>query len=225
MNYDISQFEYKGNEIFFAITNPKEHIQKFHAKKLFYELEELEMIEQYVAPNSRILEVGANIGNHVVYYDKIMNANTIICVEPNKEAYDILNINIELNEIKSVDSLFLGIGLSDKFGTAVIERPWPMNVGGARMKDSSDGNLLLYRGDLLFENMTFDFIKLDTEVQDIEALKGLRNTINRSRPLIFVEIFDSRYDEFTLFLKEINYRVLEKRKIYKLNSNYLIQPA
>jgi hypothetical protein len=97
----------------------------------FYEIEELAIIARHFRPGSIMLDVGANIGNHTIYAAKFLGARRIICIEPNPEAIKILRINVDLNQLhEQVDMRYLGLGLSDGPGAAVIARTIAMNLGG-----------------------------------------------------------------------------------------------
>src|SRR5205823_6322509 len=78
----IVESEFRGHKIRFFVDHPEDSIQSFHAIGRFYEEEELALIESHINPTSRILDVGANIGNHMVYFERILGAREIIPIEP-----------------------------------------------------------------------------------------------------------------------------------------------
>jgi len=69
-----------------------------------------------------------------------------------------------------------------------------------------------------------DFIKIDVDGREIDALQGARALIARCRPQIMIEIARENERDFQNFLKESNYRVVGQidRGLYK---NYLIASA
>ena len=221
---EIITSEIDGKSVCFFITKEDEHIQRHHKQGKFYEEEELALLKKHMPDSPRILEVGANIGNHLIYYHHFIFPRDVVWIEPNPIAYEHLQINLRLNQVDHISSEYPDIGLSDRRSRANMETH-PMNVGGARAIETQKGNVELIEGDHLLQGRDFDFIKLDTEVQDIEALVGLSQTILRCRPLIFVEIFDQRCDEFTKLTTQWGYEIIESTKMYKDNSNYLIRSS
>jgi len=60
--------------------------------------------------------------------------------------------------------------------------------------------------DSILENYTVDFIKIDIEGAEIEALKGATNTLERLRKII-VEIHENNFDKVKQILEDHNYEI------------------
>jgi hypothetical protein len=69
-----------------------------------------------------------------------------------------------------------------------------------------------------------DMIKIDTERFEMKVLAGLKETIAREQPLIFVEVDNENTDQFSRFLSEIRYELRYRNKRYPWNENFLIAP-
>jgi hypothetical protein len=52
-----------------------------------------------------VVDAGANVGNHTVFFSKIMRAGMVHSFEPNPPAYSILSRNVELNGLQEVVQL------------------------------------------------------------------------------------------------------------------------
>ena len=64
-------FEPGGQAIHFVLPSAVDHISKtILAAKDFYEAELLETLHAELAPDDVVLDVGANLGNHTVYFSK-----------------------------------------------------------------------------------------------------------------------------------------------------------
>src|SRR2546427_10490828 len=121
----------EGQSVSFFVTTERDTIMGQNAYGYFYEVEELAIIAQHFRPGSIILDVRANIGNHTINATKLLGARQIICIEPNPEAITILRINLDLSHLQGLAELrYLGLGLSDSPGAAVIARTIAMNLGG-----------------------------------------------------------------------------------------------
>ncbi|MDT2019453.1 FkbM family methyltransferase [Methylocella sp. CPCC 101449] len=218
---EVVKFEYRSEEVCFFIQNKNDIIQKRHASGVFYEIEELSIIEKYFE-GGVFLDVGTNVGNHAIFAAKYLHPDEIILIEPNQEAIDILDINLRLNELKSkIRTDLLGIGLSEKAGKSKVVSQTD-NLGGARLVADEQGGIQLARGDDLLSGQRIDFIKLDVEGLEIAALNGLIMTIKRYAPKMFVEVDHRNRDLFLNFISELDYSVEETFKRYQYNENYMV---
>jgi hypothetical protein len=69
-----------------------------------------------------------------------------------------------------------------------------------------------------------DFIKIDVEGTEMEALVGAAATIGRNRPLLYVEVLDETIREFLAWTESHAYRI-EKLFPDKTHCNYLLVPG
>ena len=53
---------------------------------------------------------------------------------------------------------------------------------------------------------TLDIIKIDAEGSEVMILKGAKNTLERFRPYIFIEVKQYNYNEFKNFIDSLSYR-------------------
>lgn len=211
----------------FFITNPRDSIQKHHARGTFYETEELEIIRQWCPPGAVFCDIGANIGNHALYALKFLHPAKVILFEPNPEVIRILLTNLGLNGVLDrCDVTNLGIGLSDvPAENRAISAPRG-NLGGGRIveSDQADGGIPLRRGDDVLQDMAPTFLKIDVEGMELAVLAGLSDTIARHRPTIFIEVDQVNRAAFLDWLAAQNYAVKARYRRYRANENFLIVP-
>ena len=98
------------------LDNPNDTIQKHLANNRFFEIQDLEFMKQFIDSNTVIIDIGANIGNHSVYFSKFTDAKTIYVIEPIPRAYKLLLANIALNYCHNINSDFIGLALGDNTG-------------------------------------------------------------------------------------------------------------
>lgn len=214
----------KGVEIRFFVADENELVQKRHARGVFYEAEELALIEAAFTPGGVFLDVGANIGNHTVYVGKFLKPSRIICIEPNPEAIEILKVNIMLNEVATLtETQHLGVGLYDGSGTASLFQPQKNNLGAMQLRPGS-GEIRLHAGDDLLPSSTINFIKIDVEGMELSVLKGLNGLISRCRPTIFVEVDITNLARFEEWVEDNSYSVAATYRRYPWNENFLVAP-
>ena len=170
------------------------------------------------------LDIGSNIGNHVIYVAKYLNPLRIICIEPNPAAIEIMDINLRLNGIcEIVDRRYLGIGLAAHAGTATLRQPQTQNMGSVQLLPGQ-GDVRLAVADDLLHTETPSFIKIDVEGMEIDVLRGLERLIDRCEPTIFIEVDNRNRRAFDDWRANHRYSVGATYRRYAQNENFLLVP-
>lgn len=206
----------------FLVRDIADYIQRHHYEGRFYSREELMLIRDHYKGGT-FVDIGANVGNHSIFAAKVMRAPNVIAIEPNPAAYKILNCNLALNELGNVVR-HIACGLSDHEGVAAVEKIGEANLGGAQLREGDGGAVLLRRGDELLSDVDVGFIKIDVEGMELGVLRGLEQTIRRSRPSILVEVDEPHRSEFEAVCHGLGYRLAAEIRAYEANSNHLIVP-
>lgn len=186
--------------LFYVPNYPTDLVQSYIVDNdMFFEEDILVKLDEYISDDFVILDIGANIGNHSLYWSKKRNIRKIYCFEPIVDTFAILQKNIQLNALeKSVQPI--NIGLSDEKTMAKIQTFRYSNIGGTSINKDMSGNLQLDRLDNIeIKEQKIDFVKIDVEGHEISVLKGAENTIKKYRPIIFIESFSNNYQ----FIDEI----------------------
>jgi FkbM family methyltransferase len=213
-----------GEAVFFAVTEPRDVIQRYHLSGLFYETEELDLIKQYFPIGGRFFDIGANVGNHSLYVAKFLRARSVVPVEINPVAFQTLRANMVLNQVDGVvDDSWLGLGVSSENCDSATIRFHSRNIGGGKVA-LEGGDLQLVTADTIADGRNFDMIKIDVEGMELKVLAGLFETIERSRPRIFVEVDNENADAFLEWVKENGYRVAGQFRRYRANENFMLVP-
>lgn len=166
-----------------------------------------------------VLDIGANIGNHTLFFLNECNALKVMSFEPVLETFHVLEKNIKLNHVEERVEL-INAGVSDKPGKAMISLFDKNNIGGTRICQSSDGKMTLLTIDSLGINNSIGLIKIDVEGQELSVLKGMQDTLCRHKPYIMIEIEDDNFEDANRILNKIGYNneILDIKPGYK---NYL----
>jgi FkbM family methyltransferase len=212
-----------GEEIYFFVANPTDTIGHFHYEGRFYEEEELEIISRFYR-GGVFVDVGGNVGNHSIYVEKILKGSKVIVFEPNPTAIVLLRINLRLNACTGVDTRYLGLALADGCRVFKAETPKPTNLGHTRLVPGEDGTIRSIRGDSVLGATKVEFIKIDVEGMELEILEGLRSTINRYKPNLFIEVWEHEIEKFLRWCRGAKYQVAEQFCRYEGIQNYLIVP-
>jgi FkbM family methyltransferase len=175
----------------------------------FYELRVLEKLRTMLPPSPVILDIGANIGNHTVYFAKICHAARVICYEPQRTVFEMLVKNIELNGATDIVTP-KNMGVGSELSYADISSVGRDNLGATSFTGSEHGNYPIRTVDC--EDLSrLDMIKIDVEGMQIEVLRGALKTIEKFRPIIACELRSGRDDSdgTQALLTELGYRMTQ----------------
>jgi FkbM family methyltransferase len=196
------------------VNNPNDIIQKAYLRGEFFEADSLEKLHGLINnPAPHILEVGANIGNHVIWYARHLNAERIYPVEPNPMALDILKENVKANNLDGcVDPRGMGFGAGNASGRFRVETDDQDNLGATRLVADEDGEIAVKTLDALMGDDKVDFIKIDAEGMELDVLEGAAGLIARDKPVIWVEVLQKNLLGFAQnWCREAGYQIVDSK--------------
>lgn len=174
----------------------------------------LPLLKEFIKNGDVVLDIGAFIGDHTIYYSKLVGDNgSVIAFEPNRDSFFCLEHN--LKAYKNVELINSAIGKEYGFVRTVDVLG---NIGMNFLIPDNLGGIVIYSLNQM-EIDRIDFIKIDVEGFELDVLIGGKETINKFKPTMLIEINDatlsrqgiSRNDIFA-WLQENNYIY---RNIYK----------
>jgi FkbM family methyltransferase len=173
---------------------------------VFFEMILLDKFRRHIPEGAIIIDAGANIGNHSVYFAKVCGAQTVYSFEPMRQTFEILSRNAELNAPERIKCYNTALGASHTKGDLL--QFFPGNIGTARVK-SSDRGLYEIKPLDSFDLREIHIIKIDVEGAEIDVLEGARQTLARCKPIIWVDLlpdFATKSDEL---LRSLGYEQIE----------------
>ena len=170
-----------------------------------------------ITKGANILDVGANIGFHSLYFAELAGAKGhVISVEPIPQNFEALEKNIALNSFSNITTVQKALASEERLIEIGIDIN-NQNPGAFSLFNNGEKKLKIActTGDMLLNKLgirKIDFIKIDVEGFELEVLKGLSKTIEKDRPVIVFE-FDRNYqlrkdevpNEIFLMLSSYNY--------------------
>ena len=126
---------FEGLATFFKIENPAEHIQGFHLRGSFYEIRQLLAHRDLIPMDSTVVDVGANVGNHTLFYAQHTQAARVYSFEPNPRAGALLEQNVAVNQSMKafVDLSHAGLAIGRERGLMRVENEPVDNLGGTTL--------------------------------------------------------------------------------------------
>jgi len=158
------------------------------------------------------IDCGANIGVHTIEWARHMHGwGSLVAVEAQERVFYALAGNIALNNCFNARAVWAAVGSSaGSIAIPVLNYFQPSSFGSFEIlkKQNTEfiGQTVDYEGEVIDTPMfavddlsieRVDFIKIDIEGMEVDALNGAINTINRCRPYLLVEKIKS--DQLVLF--------------------------
>ena len=204
MEYSVANINYNGDELSLTGLFETDHIFK-HLNKVhnFYELKLLEKVKSLKLKGTYI-DVGANIGNHTVFFSKFCDSDNVISIELDSKIFEVLNKNVEDLKLTNVTTLNIGVGEKYKLvKTSDIDKT---NVGMTKIVGENGDVVVDTLDSLLSDINDITLIKLDVEGYEKNVLLGAKELIKKHSPIIIAELRDGKeFDEFELLAKELGY--------------------
>lgn len=150
----------------------------------FYEADVLLRSRELYLPGTVVVDAGANIGNHTVFFAAILGAH-VEAFEPFASNRTLLEMNVAENALDDrVRIHAAALGAAAAFGTAIPGRPGNAGTASVRV---GDGDVPVVTLDDLDLDGPVGLIKIDVEGSECAVLQGAAATIARDLPDIVVE--------------------------------------
>lgn len=191
----------------FFVADDRDMIQSHHADGRFFETDILGAIAERFTPSGCYVDIGANVGNHVVYMAKRFPDARLIGFEPMRRQHAILTVNALLNEIETRLVIHKSAA-SDHRGKAQMITPNASNLGRSMIAQAGYGEWVdLAPADEFLSEQEISFIKIDVEGHELSTLAGLEQTIRRWRPTMLVEVNEANREAFDAWRRHMDYRI------------------
>lgn len=154
-----------------------------------YSIDEQRLCRELVSAGDVVVEAGANIGCITMSIANAVGTSGVIhAFEPQLDSFKILCANLAINRVDNVRPYQLALG--DDMGIGSItsfETETPHNFGDATISGVDDGDPVEI---ITIDSLGLDrcdLIKLDVQGAERDVLIGAGETIQRFRPLLYLE--------------------------------------
>jgi len=197
---------------------------------------EVRWIREWVSPGDTVLDIGANYGLYTYHASKAVGkSGRVYAFEPIPYTIATLRKVCRLLRLRNVN--FVALGCSDEAATVKFSLPMQSNntlsAGLAFISVDAEAKSIrrskagwertreveaqvVRIDDFLPHLNNGSLIKVDIEGADLLALRGARNTIERNRPVIVMEVEPRWYESYGItaeaivqFFDELNYEIHE----------------
>lgn len=216
-----THFIYRDKPIVIHGHNPHEVVTNVIAsQRTFFEVPYLEKITSQYPNHKVIVDIGANIGNHALYFSHFFEYTHLHAFEPHPNNVAYLKNNLFPFQEKTTIHPF---GLSSKTGNIRLRTNDPNNSGGycteseENIGETNPTEYVCSFYPLDFFNLSdVTFIKIDVEGHELPILEGARNTILQNKPIVSVENLHHmvpwkiKRDIYHDFFASVNYVLVEE---------------
>jgi FkbM family methyltransferase len=194
------------------------------ARQTFFEVDLLEHVLVRGPMSGVYLDVGANIGNHSVFFGKFL-ADMVIAVEPNPAVVPVLKRNLAANQVANSRVVACAVGAEAGVGRMMRREGHEQNIGGSHVEtldrpQANEGDVVpITTIDRVLEDARSDLgarhvslVKIDIEGMELEALKGATRLLSNDRPHLIIELAtpEARADVGS-FLRAVGYQPIGRR--------------
>jgi FkbM family methyltransferase len=190
---------------------------------------EIELFASLLVPGDVVVDVGANIGTHTVFFGKHVGPRGhVVALEPQRFVHGLLVANVAANGLTNVDCVLAAASNAEgQVEIPVVDPRRPCNFGAIGVAGSAGG-----LGATVTEAVratTIDalalercsLVKVDVEGLETLVLSGAATTIARHQPILFVENNTvERSGEVIRAVQALGYRAYWHIAPYFRNDNF-----
>jgi len=225
--------------IFYMLLNPTEHIQQQLFWYGYYEKEVGDLLKKIVKPGDVFLDLGANIG----YFSLLVASNSpsvkVISFEPVAGLFQNMNDNIFLNNSKNITTVNAAVGEMSEEKELFVSAPDNLGMSSFHQPENYSGKKERIKVETIDDWFKtsglakIDIVKLDIEGSELAALKGMKEVLQKQKPVLIVEInpetlsmFNLNPSDVVVYLKQLNFEgflIFENDGLEHLNQQEIDQ--
>ena len=203
----------------------------------------LKAAKEFIQPDSLVLDIGANIGSFSLKAASLVTKGKIISVEPTDYAFQKFKQNLELNpelarSIKPIQAFCSHSMKESNIENLSVYSSWKLKedgngknrhpLHGGQEMSASGADLITLDHFLKNEDIEhLDFIKIDTDGNELDVLKSGSKLLQKFKPAIVFEITqytlsekEESFSDYYKFLSDLDYeiRTIGKRDLVTIDN-------
>ena len=198
--------------------------------EMYGEYSQLEttVFEQLARPGSVVIDVGANIGVHTLFFAKSVGPTGIVLAfEPQRIVFQTLCANMALNSITNAHCY--RVGLADQAGslrTPPVNYAADNNFAGLPLGDFEGGEVVEVNRLDHFSLPACQLIKIDAVGMELQVLQGASGLIDKFKPVLYVaNERPQNSDALVRHIDSLGYKMYAHRPALYNPDNFLRNPT
>ena len=216
----------EGSRMYVDVNDPG--ISRELLLRGYHERRTTDLVKQELQEGMVVVDIGANIGYYCLLEARLVGSSgRVYAIEPVPKNYDLLCRNIALNDYRNICTHNVAVSSAAGLGKlAVTDASNWGSMLDLNTPDASDHIRTrmqeLTRGFVEVRTVSIDeflegeqepdvdFLRMDIEGYEIEALRGMMNTLERSRPPVklLIEVHNSFFRDLAESLGPILEKLL-----------------
>jgi FkbM family methyltransferase len=147
-----------------------------------------------------VFDVGGDQGIYTLFFaSRVGDKGTVVTFEPNPESHRRIVANVELNQFRNVDVRPIGLGAGKGKLTFVFPEGEPARGSAdagiqAQILQEKNPRTIEIEVNSLDDEVAAsrlpqpDLVKIDVEGLEMDVLRGMKETIRKRRPNLFIEV-------------------------------------
>ncbi|WP_353572721.1 FkbM family methyltransferase [Candidatus Albibeggiatoa sp. nov. BB20] len=195
-----------------------------------FEPDEVALVKQYIKQGDVVIDIGANIGYYSLLFAQLVGeTGHVIAFEPDPDNFALLQKNISLNQYRNVTLVQKAVATENSQAQLFL---CDENKGMHRLYDSVCCQTSIEVETVCLDDYLptlvnrVDFIKIDIEGAEYNALQGMQNILRQQQPALLTEFSPAALFEYGIkpqtyvdFLTQLDfdlYQVTEKLNLLDL---------
>ncbi|WP_310542646.1 FkbM family methyltransferase [Phenylobacterium sp.] len=222
-NQDEVEVSGRSRPYRFPFTAANFSISLRHAIGQFYEEGALRTLQNVLSPGDVVLDVGANIGNHAVFFAGEA-ACKVVAFECNPNLVARLRATVRLNQLEAQINLdHLGAAVSDKVGTSHFN---------FIREDFSNVSATPTKGTEPVPSITLDslaltacrLLKIDVDGGELPVLHGADTLLRTIRPIVAIEVMNYNISAVLQLFSTYDYELVREDAGPQIYSDFVFAP-
>lgn len=194
------------------------------------ELPVQQTLAEHIRPGDVVYDIGANVGFFSLIAARLAGPSGTVCAfEPVAENARSILQNARLNSLGNLQVFEVAVGMESQIGELLLT-DWDggSTLAGSAVMPAMPVSRRIVQVAALDEFIVSnnlrspDFIKIDVEGVELDVIKGMSKTLERSKPILLYEVddgnkasFERRWSELDTYVAQFGYA------IFRLESSYL----
>lgn len=195
-----------------------------HAAGQFYEIQTLQRLAPLMSRGDHVVDVGANIGNHTLYFAGELGCQ-VTPFECNPRLAPLLRKAVEDADLAGlVDLRYLGKAVSDTDGDVFFNYIRNDYSNVSKESDSSLTRVPAMNLDSL-DLPSCGLLKVDVDGGEIGVLRGAEAFLARHRPLLVIEVMNFNTAEALILIDKAGYAMIRENAQAGTHSDFVFSPV
>lgn len=154
--------------------------------------EEVDLFRVFIKEGMTVFDIGSNIGTHTIPFSQLVGQlGKVFAYEPQRIIFQTLCGNLAINSITNVYSFQKALGYTNGIAEIIVpDYTKHNNFGGIKVEYANNSENYEKIEVISFDSLNLDkcdFIKVDIEGMERSFLLGAEKTINKFRPIMYLE--------------------------------------